>query len=406
MIFASLSSYCYTLLTTLTIFGSMILFFGIISLVFFHLCPLPKTLSKIKNKDQFPGISIIKPCHSADDNEGKNFDSFFNQNYPGELQLIFVVSDIHAPIIPIIENYLKRYPHQDAKLVISKTRNAYSRKVDALYDGNQHAKHDWIILSDSDTVVNSDYVMQMANCLAEKGVSVVTTPQYDFRVNNFATAFKVLGNNAHVGTYVMLLHWLVSKKKVAFGQSIGFKKSEFKKFEEEGWRRLNTCFGDDLVLPTLFAKNGKKVVFRNIYCPVEYSNKTFRQMRIQQERFALCQKVYHGTLTFILSPLLIPQIPATLLLLFARENPVKWSLFFGVLFLRITSSFLFEKLILKSVHMSLRYFWTIPLWDLYYIYLVVHATCQQTIEYHGVNYLFSKKRDDFVSLTPLKSKSR
>ena len=87
------------------------------------------------------GVSIIKPCCGNQDNESENFDSFFNQDYPGKFQIIFSVSEESDPIVPVIQSYLKKYPQVDAELVISKTRNANSKKVDALYDAHQRVKH-------------------------------------------------------------------------------------------------------------------------------------------------------------------------------------------------------------------------------------------------------------------------
>ena len=160
-----------------------------------------------KKRSSFPGVTIIKPCHHHQDKEEENFDHFFNQDYEKEfrapLELIFVVSTDKAPIIPIIQSYLSKYPRADAKLIISKTRNACWKKVDALYDGHQIAKHDYVIWSDSDTIVQKNYVSQIVSSLEEDGVSVVTTPQYDTHANNFASAFKTLGNNCDVATFLM-----------------------------------------------------------------------------------------------------------------------------------------------------------------------------------------------------------
>src|ERR1700722_10248856 len=72
----------------------------------------------------------------------KIFDSYFNQNYAGPLELCFVVSEMTDPIVPVIQNYLKKYPNADAKLLVSTTRQAYWKKIDAYYDAYKTAKHD------------------------------------------------------------------------------------------------------------------------------------------------------------------------------------------------------------------------------------------------------------------------
>ena len=357
---------------------------GLISTLAFKFKPIPK----LNPKNGFPGASIIKPCFSNLDHEEENFKIFFEQDYLGPVQLIFVVSNETDPIVPLVRKMISENPQTDASLVVSKTRRAYWHKIDAMYDAHQFVKHEIVLWSDSDAIVKKNYVTQMVGCLSEKGVSLVTTPQYDARVDNFATALKALGNNCDIAGLVMLMHPFIRNKKVAWGHSIGFRLAEFKKFEKEAWERLSDSFGDDLILPFMFNKYGKKVVFRNVYCPVQYSGKTLRQMIYQQERFALCQKAFLGKFTLLWGPLLSPVVPATFFCLLAPFEALSWQCLALAVGFRILVSILFESLILKSLKMTLKYFWTIPLWDLTRIYLVLYAVTHEKVEYHGKTYRF------------------
>ncbi len=385
-------------LSITVLIGISLHFIGLAGLLRFRLRKTPK----IEAQHPFPSVTLIKPCYSNIDNEEMNFKAFFEQDYPGKIQILFVVSQITDPIVPIIQKLIALYPKIDANLIISTTRKAYWLKVDALYDAHQVAKNEIIIWSDSDTIVHSHYFQEMAATLQDPQIALVTTPQYDARINNFATALKTLGNNTDIACYVMIYDLLVKNKKTAFGHSLGFRRSDFKEFEQEAWNTLNNSFADDLVIPQLFAMHGKKVVFRNIYCPVQYSSKSFIQMIHQQERFSLCQKMVIGKWKLTAGLILSPQISATLLLFLDPSNPLTLSLFVATLCTRIGLSFLFESLILKSTKMNMRYFWTIPLWDLLRIYLVFHAFFQNKVEYHDRKYqLFEKLRIQEIPPTPI-----
>lgn len=375
------------ILALIVIFGIVIQLVGVLGLMVFKFRPLPQ----LRADKPLPGVTVIKPCFSNLDNEEQNFDAFFNQTYAGKLQLLFVVSQETDPIIPVVKKFLARYPGHDAKLIVSSTRKAYWLKVDAMFDAHKFVKHELVIWSDSDAIVKPDYVTQMAACLQEPGISMVTTPQYDLRVNNFPTALKVLGNNCDVAVYAMIFNLFARKKNVGWGHSLGFNRADFQEIENEIWETLSSSFGDDILLPTLFNKHGKKVVFRNVYCPVQYSNKTLRQMLTQQERFALCQKAFLGKTVILLGFLLYPQIPATFLLLWAPSHPFVWNLFFGVMAIRIAISFIFEGLIIGSVRMSLKYFWTIPIWDVMHLYFGLFSLTHNEVQYHGKVFRFSDR---------------
>jgi len=375
------------LLACTVILGIVLQCIGLFGLLLFRFRPV----QQLRNDKPLPGVSIIKPCFTNIDNEEQNFDAFFNQTYPGKIQLLFVVSQKTDPIVPVIQSFLARYPHVDAQLIVSVTRKAYWLKVDAMCDAHLSIKHELVIWSDSDAIINPDYVTQMVGCLQEPGISMVTTPQYDLRVNNFATALKVLGNNCDVAVYTMIFNLFARKINVGWGHSLGFHRAAFQEIETEIWETLSSSFGDDILLPKLFNKHGKKVVFRNIYCPVQYSNKTLRQMLSQQERFAICQRVFVGRAVVLLGFLLIPQIPATLLLLLMPTHPVALTLFLSVIGIRIAVSFIFESLILGSIRMTLKYFWTIPLWDLMHLYLGFYSLTHKQVEYHGKVFRFSDR---------------
>lgn len=370
----------------LVLVGVALHFVGWIGLLAFRFRRTPS----LDRTASLPGVTIIKPCYSNSDQEEIHFRHFFDQDYPGPVQLLFVVTQESDPIVPIIRSYLKRYPQKDAQLVISKTRNAYWRKVDALYDAHQVAKHEIAIWSDSDAVVRPEYLSQMVASLQEPGISMVTTPQYDVGANNFATALKTLGNNCDVGSYVSIFNLFVKDKRAGFGHSMGFWLKDFKEFEAEAWDTLNNSFADDVVMPNLFTNHRKQVVYRNIYCPVQFSDKSLGEMISQQEKFALCQKSFWGKWTSIFGLLVFPQIWATALVLLAPSSPTSYVAFFGVIGIRTLSSFLFEMLILKTAHMTARYFWTIPLWDVMHIYFVWYSLNHHHVHYHGKTYRFKK----------------
>ncbi len=368
--------------------GMGIALLGFVGLVYFRFRRLPA----LQTDKPLPGVSIIKACYDNQDNEADNFDHFFNQDYPGPIELLFTVSRETDPIVPTVRSYLARYPQVDAKLVLSKSKFAYWNKVNSLKDAQDQAKHEVIIWSDSDVVVRKDYVRQMVACLQEPGVSVVTTPQYDFRIDNFATGFKVPGNNCDDATFMMAYNLLNRRKRVALGHSIGFRASEFNSFGPQAWETIGKFLADDLALPYVFNSHGKRVVFRNIYCPVEYRGKTFKQVIEQKRRWVVCQKQTVGNrVLYLTACLFYPVVPATFLVLLTGFSDWSLALLSVGALTRIGISALFERWILGTWKMALRWGWTVPLWDLAQVAFVLDGFFRNTLVLGGKTYVLEKR---------------
>jgi cellulose synthase/poly-beta-1,6-N-acetylglucosamine synthase-like glycosyltransferase len=344
---------------------------------------LRKTLTQGEKTEKLPGVTIIKTCYKTQDNEEENFNILFQQDYSGPLQILFVISEETDSIAPLITTYLKRYPKADAKIVLSKTRKAFWKKIDALYDAHQEVQQDFIIWSDSDVILKENYVTEMVKNLQEPGVSVVTTPQFDIRANNFASALKVIGNNTDVAIFTMLLDTFTTQKRVGFGQSLGFKKAEFDSFGEEAWKIMNTFLADDQALPYLFFKNGKNVVFRNIFCPVEFSNKSLSDVINQKIRWLLPQKIGVGNrYLYLLGMFFYPTVSSFFLLWVTGFSQNAGLLFLLSFLVRASISFLSEYFILGSIYTSLKYFWIILVWDLMQIYFFIYGFFKNSISFH------------------------
>lgn len=353
--------------------------FGFFCMLWFRFRPLPKLQAA-----PYPGVSVVKCCFDNVDNEEENFRHFFEQTYPGKFELLFVVGNIEDPIVPTIRRYLARYPQVDAQLIVSTSKIAHWNKVNSLYDAQCRAKHDIIIWSDSDVVVRPTYLEHMVASLQEPGVSVVTTPQYDFRVNNFATALKVIANNCDDATFMMAYNALNRRKVIALGHSLGFWKSEFEAFGDEAWDILTRFIGDDLGLPYLYNRVGKRVVFRNIYCPVQYSSKTLAQVIEQKRRWVMCQKQVVGNSVIYLSGCLFyPEVPSLFLMLFSGFQSEFVALFFAMIGMRAFISGTFESLFLGFPKMTLRWGWTVVLWDLAQMYFVLDGFRRRHIRLKG-----------------------
>lgn len=333
---------------------------------------------------KLPGVTVIKTCVGIDDGEDQLFDALFHQDYPGPLQLLFTVPNTECAANPVIDAYIAKYPNVDAQKVVSTTRLAAYRKVDAVYDAHPLVKHELVVWSDSDVVTTKHFVSDVAASLLEPGVSMVSSPQFDTGADNFTTAMKTVANNADGATMVPWYLVLFRPVQMVVGHLIAFHKKDLDELSDELWSTLRIALADDQGTGHVFSKHGKRIVFRNIDNPVLYRGKKWAAMVNQKERHAICQQAGVGSrLTYILYMFSYAQISATLWLLTHLSQPSAWVVFVVPMVTRMLLGLYVEKLFLGTMKMTLKWFWTIPLWDLAAAYFVLRAVVTQRIDYHG-----------------------
>lgn len=151
---------------------------------------------------------------------------------------------------------------------------------------------------------------------------------------------------------------------------------------------MNRYLADDQGLPYLYVRAGKRVVFKNIFCPVRHSDKTWRQVYRQKIRWLMPQRIGFPNRWAYLAIALFSYPVALSFLYWMGSGFSSIALAFLAVtsFFRIMVSTLFEFFMLGSVRMNLRYFWLIPLWDIAQLYFVPYGFLLNTVEADGKTY--------------------
>ncbi len=121
-----------------------------------------------------PAVAILKPLHGIEPDLYANLAGFCVQDYPSPVQIVFGVDDAADPAVGVVRKLIADFPGRDLTLVIDGRRHGENRKVSNLINMAREARHDVLIISDSDIVVAPDYLKQIAAALAQPGVGLVT----------------------------------------------------------------------------------------------------------------------------------------------------------------------------------------------------------------------------------------
>lgn len=98
------------------------------------------------------GVSVIKPLCGADDDLERNLLSFFRLEHE-PLQLVFGAADPADPALELVRRIAKRHPDRDVAIIVGANDDAPNPKVGLQERLVPHAKHDILLLSDSNVRV-------------------------------------------------------------------------------------------------------------------------------------------------------------------------------------------------------------------------------------------------------------
>jgi len=121
-----------------------------------------------------PAVTVLKPLHQREPELSRNLETFFAQDYAGAVQIVFGVHDEHDPAVAVVRELQARYPHLDTAIVADAALYGANAKISNLINMLPFAKHDTLVLSDSDIAVGRHWLSQVTAALARPGVGIVT----------------------------------------------------------------------------------------------------------------------------------------------------------------------------------------------------------------------------------------
>jgi ceramide glucosyltransferase len=124
-------------------------------------------------KQASPPVSILKPLKGADPQMYESFRSHCLQDYP-EYEIIFGVSDPDDPAIESVKALKQEFPACRIQLVVCPKTLGPNVKVSNLAQMVPEARHDFLIVNDSDIRVEPDYLRRVTKPLADERVGMVT----------------------------------------------------------------------------------------------------------------------------------------------------------------------------------------------------------------------------------------
>jgi len=122
--------------------------------------PLGARLAKTGLADATPPVSIVRPVCGLEPHSELTLRSTFALDYP-DYEVIFCVQKKNDPIIPLVQKLIAEQPEGRGRLLIGDDPISPNPKLNNCFKGWQAARHQVIVLADSNVLAPHDYLQQM-----------------------------------------------------------------------------------------------------------------------------------------------------------------------------------------------------------------------------------------------------
>ncbi len=126
-----------------------------------------------KPEGPWPPVTVLKPVCGAEPGLYENLLSFCDQDYP-VFQVVFGVRAADDPAIPVVRRVIRESSGCDAVLVIGGGAVADNAKVANLAGMTPRAKHDLLVVADSDMRVGRRYLETVASAFRDPRTGAAT----------------------------------------------------------------------------------------------------------------------------------------------------------------------------------------------------------------------------------------
>jgi len=206
--------------------------------------------------DLLPGATILKPLHGLEPRLRENLESFFQQDYP-RFQIIFGARCDSDPALAVVRELMGEYPEIDASIVVSGMPPWPNAKLYSLENMLEHARYEYLVISDSDVEVGPRYLQNVVAPLLDPATGCVTCMYRGFPVGGLWALLEALAMSVDMSSGVLVADMLEGMK-FALGPTMAMRREVLE--EVGGFSALRNYCSDDYLLGNYIHNAGYTVV--------------------------------------------------------------------------------------------------------------------------------------------------
>lgn len=307
--------------------------------------------------DSEPGISVLKPLCGHDEGLEDNIQSFFAQKYK-HYEIIFGVHTISDPAAAVAEKIIQEQSANgvSARVIVTGESPIPNAKAYSLNRMVREAKHDLLVMCDSDVRVEPEFLSHLAREFQNSHVGLITCPYRAVAGKSVWSRMEAIGMNTELLGGVVVARMLEGMR-FALGCALAVRRDVLDGMGGFGY--LQEFLAEDFVIGQRAAEMGHEVVLSSAIIQHRIGSQTMFRNLAHRLRWARSTRRsrpagYWGQ---------IFTYPLPLALLLCALWPAAWPVLIATIVLRACAA---VSTGIFVVHDSLlvRQWWLLPIQDL------------------------------------------
>lgn len=229
-----------------------------------------------------PPVSLLKPLHGMEPHLRENLESFFCQDYP-RYEIIFGVRSDSDPALGVVQELARSYSRIPIKIVVSGEPQWPNAKICNLDRMLSEARHNMLVISDSDVRVSRDYVSRVTAPLANPVVGMVTCIYRGVNTGGLWSRLEAMGMSVELTSGVLVAN-MMEGMKFALGPTMATRRECLERIG--GLRSAADYLADDFVLGNRISAAGYQVLLSDYIVEHVVLNRSFLTSLQHQVRWA------------------------------------------------------------------------------------------------------------------------
>ena len=204
-----------------------------------------------------PPVTVLKPLHDAEPGLRGRLAAFCRQDYAGSVQVLCGTQDRDLRAVAVVGAMDSGSSGTTIELIVEPRSHGVNRKVSNLINMMPRACHDTLVLSDSDIVVEPDYLRIITALLTPSDVGAVTCLYYGIGGEGLWTRLSALAINAQFLPQAIMAVSL-GLAKPCCGATIALRRSMLERIG--GFGPLADMLADDHAIGVAVSAEGYDIV--------------------------------------------------------------------------------------------------------------------------------------------------
>jgi ceramide glucosyltransferase len=272
-----------------------------------------------------PGISILKPLCGVDDDLEQNLATFARLDYP-RYEVLLGVRDASDPAYRVACRAVAAAPDR-VRVVLQRGEPGLNPKVNQLITLAQRARHDLLVISDSNVAAHTSYLQDIAGYLGDPRVGLVTHPVAGCGERTLGA----LMDNAHLSTGIapgMVAAKRIANFPIVVGKSMALRRADVHALG--GFASVKDVLAEDFVLGRRVERELRKhVVVANRPIAAVSRTRGLRAFYARYVRWGTIQRTSVGPVAYA-GLLLLHPLPVACIALIAHPSGAACAVLAGV----------------------------------------------------------------------------